>query len=733
MGNDQDLEEKIVRSICSSHCGGTCEMKVHVKGNRIVRIEPDDREFRPRLCARGHAYRQRVYAPDRLLYPLKRTGERGSGQFSRISWEEALETVAGEMIRIKADYGNAAILHFCSMCDPHTLHHVGAFHKLLCQFGGYTAPWGFISHEGATFSAGATYGLRRKFTQTEHRPEEYLGSRLIIMWGWNPVTTEQGTLVPLTLARAKEWGTRFICVDPRYTDSAALFADQWIPIRPGSDAAVLLAMAYVIIKENLQDQEFIETHTIGFDSFKAYVLGLEDGKAKNPEWAEAISTIPAATIAELARAYATQKPAVLVTSIAPGRAAYGEQYHRAAAVLEVITGNWQEKNWLSGPSKRLTFNPQFSSPPNAVEMGAPPRRNALPYRGPSVNSSARVNVSMFADAILKGKAGGYPNDYKMLWLSNTNYLNQLGEVNKTVEAFKKLEFLLVTEQFMTASARMADIILPVCTFLERNDLLAPKGYGIYAILNQVIEPLGESRSQLRICQDLALKLGINDYGAQSDGELVEELVAKLAEEVDLPDLDSMRQEGFCFGKLRKPKGATQPEGPKPQAPAFRTPSGKIEIYSEIIARIGDPLIPTLPAYIEPWESPNDPLAGQYPLQLITPHFKRRAHSQFDNLPWLRELQTQMVSINTIDAEARGIRPGDLVRIFNDRGEVQISAKVTERIIPGVVALPQGAWYDPDKQGIDQGGCANVLTKNAISPGGAFICNTALVQIERVEG
>jgi anaerobic dimethyl sulfoxide reductase subunit A len=722
-------EEKIIRSICSSHCGGTCEMKVHVRDNRIVRIEPDDRPFRPRLCARGHAYRQRVYAPDRLLYPLKRTGLRGSGAFERISWDEALETIAEKMQRIKTEYGNASILHFCSMCDPHALHHVGAFHKLLCRFGGYTAPWGFISHEAATFSAGITYGMRRKFTQTEHRPEEYLQSKLIIMWGWNPVTTEQGTNVPLFLALAKEKGTRFICVDPRYTDSAAVFADQWIPIRPGSDTAVLLAMAHVIIQEDLLDRNFIEAHTFGFEPFKEYVLGRTDGLAKTPAWAEGISTIKAETIADLARAYALQKPSVLVTSIGPGRSAYGEQYHRAAAALEAITGNWQHQNWLSGGAGSSKANPTPSAPSNPVESEAPPRRNALPYRGASVNSSARVNVSLFADAILKGKAGGYPHDYKMAWFSNTNYLNQLGEINKAVRAFQELEFVLVTEQFMTPTAQWADIVLPVCTFLEREDMLAPKGYGVYALLNQAIEPLGESRSQLQICQALAPRLGINDYGSESDKELVKTLVDRLKEAVDLPDLEVLREEGFYFPQRRsedKPKA-----GPNAPAMNFRTPSQKIEIYSRIAVTIGDPLIPALPTYLEPWESPHDPLALKYPLQLITPHFKRRAHSQFDNLPWLRELQTQAVSLNTIDAEARGINTGDLVRIFNDRGEVRIPARVTERIMPGVVALPQGAWYQPDEQGIDHGGSANVLTKNVTSPGGSFVCNTALVQISKV--
>jgi anaerobic dimethyl sulfoxide reductase subunit A len=730
-GKKAETEEHIVRTICNSHCGGTCEMKVHVKGNKIIRIEPDDREGHPRMCARGHAYRQRVYASDRLLYPLKRKGPRGAGEFERISWDEALETVAKEMKRVKAAFGNAAMLHFCSMCDPHTLHHVGAFHRLLCQFGGYTAPWGFISHEGATFSAGVTYGARRKWIQTEHAPEEYFNSRLIIMWGWNPATTEQGSMIPLVLALAKERGARIVSVDPRHTDSAATFADQWIPIRPGTDAAVLLSMAYVIIKENLQDQHFIDTYTVGFDQFRDHLMGLEDKLVKTPEWAEGISGIPAKTIADLAREYACHKPATLATSIAPGRSAYGEQYHRAAAALEAITGNLIFKNWQSGPSRGLSFNPQLPSPPNQVETGMPPRHNALPYRSATVNSSARVNVSSFADAILKGKAGGYPADYKLIWLSNTNYLNQLGDINKTIEAFKKLEFILVTEQFMTATARFADIVLPVCTFLERNDIVAPKAGFVFAILNKAVEPLGESRSQLQICQALADKLGIADYGSQSDEEMVKHIVAKASEEVDLPDYDALRKQGIYWVKRDKPEEASNRKPTPDEHQPFRTPSGKIEIYSEISAGMNHPQIPPVPTYIETWESLNDPLAEKYPLQLISPHFKRRAHSQFDNLPWLRELQNQAVSINSVDAECRGINNGDRVRIFNGRGEVRIAARVTERIMPGVVALPQGAWYAPDEKGIDHGGCANVLTRNVISPGGAFASNTALVQIEKV--
>ena len=719
--------EKIIRTVCNSHCGGTCEMKVHVSGGRIVRIEPVEGDDKPKLCARGHAYRQRVYAPDRLLYPLKRTGSRGSGEFSRISWDEALETIAAQMTRVKAAYGNASILHFCSMCDPHVIHHVGAFHRLLCLFGGYTAPWGYISCEGAAFSAGVTYGTRMRGLYTGREPQEFLDTRLIIMWSWNPGTTELGTLLPLTLARAKEQGTRIVCVDPRFTDSAAVFSEQWVPIRPGTDVAAMTAMSFVIVKENLQDQKFIDEWTVGFDDFRDYLFGRKDGVAKSPEWAAAITGIPPETIAALAREYAGTRGAVLATGFGAGRTAMGEQYHRAAAALEAITGNVDVRHWLPKP-RVARYHPFIPSPPNQVEAEAPPRLNALPFRGASVNSSARVNVSLFADAILKGRAGGYPADYKMLWLSNTNYLNQLAEVNKTAEAFRKLEFMLVTEQFMTSTARFADIVLPVCTFLERDDLYAPMGSDEYCVLGRAIEPLGESKSQLDICAALAPRLGINDYSDRPAEMLVRDMVGKLSAEIKLPEYDELKDSGIYKLDL----SAERPEKEiSPGKDSMRTPSGKIEIGSEIIARMNEPLIPVVPEYMESWEGLSDPLAEKYPLQLISPHLKRRAHSQFENLPWLRELQVQALSINTVDAEARNIREGDSVRVFNDRGEVRIPARVTERIMPGVVAIPQGAWFSPDENGVDHGGCANVLTKNMTSPGGAFASHTALVQVEKV--
>lgn len=398
---------------------------------------------------------------------------------------------------------------------------------------------------------------------------------------------------------------------------------------------------------------------------------------KSPQWAEPICGIPVAILTDLARDYACTKPASLIPSWAAGRTAYGEQYHRAASILAAITGNVgihggnpavtiiPGASRVDSTSKALSAAGRIPSLPNQVEAGASPRWNALPYRGSSVNSSARVNVSLFADAILKGKSGGYSAEYKFLWLSNTNYLNQLGDVNKTARAFKELDFMLVTEQFMTPTAKFADIVLPVCTYMERNDLYVSSDGGECALLEKAVEPLGESRGQLQICDALAQKLGITDYNDKSDEDWVKTMVSKASQGGNLPDYDTFKKEGSYKRIYSEPDVPFREKIESPQSNPFPTPSGKIEIYSQRIADMNHPFLPPIPKYIETWESLNDALATKYPLQLITTHFKRRAHTQFDNLPWLQELQTQALTINTVDAGLRGIKQGDKVKVFNE--------------------------------------------------------------------
>jgi len=293
---------------------------------------------------------------------------------------------------------------------------------------------------------------------------------------------------------------------------------------------------------------------------------------------------------------------------------------------------------------------------------------------------------------------------------------------------KTIEFVVMFEQFMTPGAKFADILLPVNTCFERNDITVGGATGFYGYMNKAVDSIGESKSHLEICAELAAKLGIPDYSDKSEDELLRAFVKGCD---DIADYETFKKEGIHKIRLAKPHIAFKKQIDDPASNPFPTPSGKVEIYSQRLADMNDPLIPPIPKYIETWESRNDPLARKYPLQLITTHFKRRAHSQYDNIPWLRELQTQAVWINSADARVRGIKDGDMARIFNDRGEVVIPAQVTERIMPGVVDIPQGAWYNPDERGVDRGGCANVLTRDEHSPGGAFCSNTCLVQVEKV--
>ncbi|MEK7848220.1 MAG: molybdopterin-dependent oxidoreductase, partial [Chloroflexota bacterium] len=289
-------------------------------------------------------------------------------------------------------------------------------------------------------------------------------------------------------------------------------------------------------------------------------------------------------------------------------------------------------------------------------------------------------------------------------------------------------FLVVMEQFMTPTAKFADILLPTTTFLERNDIDAGVGGAYYGFVNKCIEPLGETRSHLDIGRDLAVRLGVGkEFGEKSEEEYLREVVRSS----EVPDYDEFKKQVIYRLKLDEPYVAFQQQIEDPAHYQFKTPSGKIEIYSQAWEEFSHPEVPALPQYIEGWESRNDPLAQKYPLLLITTHFRRRSLSQFENVPWVRETQQQAVIMHGVEALARGIADGDMVRVFNERGVLELPARVTERIMPGVVDVPHGAWYDPGPDGVDRGGNANVLTKDAYSPGGSFPYNTALVQVVRV--
>ncbi|TMJ66119.1 MAG: hypothetical protein E6G91_20165, partial [Alphaproteobacteria bacterium] len=383
--------ETVVTSTCGHNCGGRCVVNAHVVDGRITRISSDPAKWVPELpplqaCARGFGQIERVYHPDRLQHPLRRTGPRGSGQFERISWDEALDVVAREMLRVRTRYGNASILDASRSGSLSALHGRTAAQRFLYMFGGCTELWSNMSAEAEIFSVRMTFGAKAVYKSAGREPTDYVNSKLILMWGWSPGDGTFGTGTYQYLRLAKKRGVRIVSIDPRRTRSSAVLADEHVFIQPSTDAAALIAMAYVIASEGLHAAP-------EGASYRSYLNGLSDGVKKTPEWAAQITGMPAETIRRLAIEFATTKPAALQCGYAPGRTAYGEQFHRAAYALAAMTGNVGIKGGNSGVSNGATGRTGIKSLP----AGANP-------------IDARVSSPMLADLLARGKGGGYPAD-----------------------------------------------------------------------------------------------------------------------------------------------------------------------------------------------------------------------------------------------------------------------------------------------------------------------------------
>jgi anaerobic dimethyl sulfoxide reductase subunit A len=683
----------IITTTCANNCGGKCLLKVHVQDDIITRIETDE-DPRLRACARGRAYRQYVYHPDRLRHPLKRIGERGEGKFERISWDEALDTIAQELLRVKDTYGAEAIFSVCysgSVTSLHSAFPYGPQHRLMDMLGGKTLLAGDASAGGGEAAGYYTYG--EPFCTGNDR-EDLLNSKLIIMWGWDPAISIMGSSTRWIMTQAKEKGIKIVSIDPRYTNSAAAWANQWIPIIPGTDAAMMLAMAYVMIDEGLQDQRFLDNYTVGFELFRDYIMGSEDSVARTPQWAERITGVPATTISALAREFATTRPAALQTGYGPQKTARGDQFMRAGMTLAAMTGN------IGIPGGSAAGN----------GAAAP-----LPLGHAFIDEfkiSSYVSHMRWADAVLKGKAAGYPSDIKLVYISFSNLLVTFQNITKGTEALKIPEFIVVHEQFMTPTARFADILLPVNTCLERNDICQSLTAGGYAIfMPKAIAPLPESKTDLEIFEELTDRLGLNkQFNPKNEKEWFDAILEPLKD----AGRKELKKEGYYRSKEREkaPYVAFRNQIEDPTNHPFFTPSGKIEIFSQRLADFNQPeAIPPIPKYIEPWEGRDDPKTQEYPLQLLTGVSKKRAHSTFDNIPWLQEIEPHAMWINPLDAQQRGLKDGQRVLVYNDRGQLTITVKITERIMPGVVSIEGGTWFSPDQRSIDQAGSANVLTRD----------------------
>ena len=777
---DNDLTTVVTS--CAHNCGSRHMLVAHKKGDVIVRLSTDDGRYQKggefgkdtfeepqmRACLRGRSYRSRLYSQERLLYPMISTGKRGEGKFKRASWDTALDHVAGKMEELKSKYGPTALLDQAYAGASYGVLHKsdqieGLQARFLGMYGCRTSSWSVPSYEGTKFSSKTTFGT----IEDGNEDDTFAASKLIIMWGWNPAYTFHGGNTFYYMRMAKQNGCKFVLVDPQYTDSASAYDAWWIPIRPNTDAAMMAGMAHYIFTEKLQDQKFIDKFVQGMDAgtmpdwakdkenFKDYILGKYDNTPKSPEWAAEICGVSADDIKKLAKMYATTKPAALKASWAPGRNAYGEQYNRMAAALQSMTGNI---GILGGCAE-------------GIGKAWHAEGVAYPYDEFANVFYESIKSDRWAHCVLNypnvkreeiglwpgGKAGDgvIPNIRGIFW-QGSDWFNQLTNINKEIKAINKLDLVVCSDSTITPSGLYADVLFPIATHFERHDVALPWYKGHYYIHRpKVIEPMGESKTDFQIYTELAYRLGGEQFGkrynpkANRDYFLHNDAVdnAYLQEwwehkvmahqHVDM-SWEEFQKYGIYKFKLDRPHVAFQDNVEK--GVPWPTASGKIEIFSGQLAQYDDWTktaygyeIPAIPKWIVPFEYLGDKeKIVKHPFHLISPHPRHRTHSIFNNVGWLRETYEQEVTINASDAKKLGIKTGDTVEVFNDRGKVVVPAYVTERCMPGVLVIYEGAWIDLDENGIDRSGNPDMLTLDEPSPAGSFAYNTVLANIQKTD-
>ncbi|GCB32650.1 dimethyl sulfoxide reductase subunit A [Mesosutterella multiformis] len=725
---------------CVINCGQRCALRVFSHNGQVIRIETDNTQpdtlgpRQLRACQRGRSMRERIYSPDRLRFPMKRVGERGEGKFERISWDEALDTIAKEWTRIKNQYGNDSIYwQYCSG-QQSLVSSRRAWQRLMNLMGGYLQYYGSYSNAQGAAAFPKTYGGR-----PSSLPSEIANAELYVLFGNNPSVTRpsgggKGFQIDAALTRHRP--KKIIVIDPAFTDTCTARADQWIPIRPGTDAALISALAYEFITNGWIDQAFLDRYCVGFDEktlpksapaksdYKSYILGAgPDGTAKTPEWAAPITGIPVDVIRSLAREMAMTKPLFVSQGWGPQRQANGEATCRAIAMVPILLGQVGLPGTNTGAHEGNTSFPAVYLP-----IGKNPVKATIP-------------VYMWTDAILRGPEMTRRNSalhgaeklrtgIKMIVNSGGNtMINQHGDCNWTDKVLRdtsKCEFILVCDNMMTPSARYADILLPDTLGPETNDAACQGGsHGDVACMlaiQEAVKPMYDQKSSFEICRLLAAKLGLEEKFTEGRSQMgwvkwcYEETRKKVPQ---LPDFATFWKDGMAkVWGYRKDPIALEAFRKDPMKHPLKTPSGKIEIYSEQLAREtadweipeGDVISP-IPIFYRTWDMPGDPEGKAFPLQCFGFHGPGRIHSTFHNLPKLRYLHPDMVVMNPIDAEARGIKDGEKVVVFNRRGGVMLPARVTPRIMPGVITIPQGAWYKPtmvNGMRIDVGGCINTL-------------------------
>src|SRR6266404_3552058 len=648
-------EMKIIHAACPHDCPDTCAMLVEVEGGRATKVsgDPDHPPTQGFLCTKVARYLERVYNPDRLLYPMRRIGAKGEGRFERISWDEALETIVKRFQQISESSdgpesilpysygGTMGIVNNGSM-DRRFFHRLGAskLARTICSAAG---------GEALRLTVGAKIGTDM---ENSHR------ARLIVLWGTNTLSSNIHLWPQIKEALAN--GARLIGVDP-YRNHTHDHCHQFIQVRPGTDAALALAMMNVIISEGLEDRDYIDRYTLGFDKLR------ERAAEFPPARAAQICGVSEKEIESFAREYATTRPAVIRVNYGLQRHAGGGMAVRAVASLPAVTGSWRD----AGGGVLLSTSGMFAFDDKKLQ------RPDLASGNPRT-----INMSRLGEALTEARPA-----VRAIYVYNSNPAAVAPDQSKVLAGFRREDlFTVVHDQFQTDTADYADILLPATTQLEHRDMVKPYGH-YYLVYNEpAIPPLGEAKPNWEVFHLLARRMGFDDacFG-DTDEDIIRQAIATDYAPLRGITFDQLKQQGWARLNL--------PETFAPFADGrFLTPSGKCEFFSETLEQAGlDPL----PAFIPPRESPDSApeLAARFPLQLISPPANSFLNTTFSHLSsFLKSEREPFIQLSAKDAGHRGIDDGDTVRVWNDRGECRLVARITDRVKPGV-AVALSIWWN----------------------------------------
>ncbi|MCK6076658.1 molybdopterin-containing oxidoreductase family protein [Paenibacillus silvae] len=662
--------KRVVKAACPLDCPDTCTMLVTVEDGvaTSVKGDPTHPMTAGHLCSKMNHYQEKVYNPDRILYPLKRVGPKGEGQFARITWDEALDEIAEKFKSITSEYGSQAILPYSYLGTQGILNGLTVgdafFHKLGASVSERT-----FCDSGATsaydFTLGPAVGLD---------PESMVHSKYIIVWGANLLSNNLHQWKFMTEARKR--GAKIVVIDPVHTKTAAQ-ADWHIALRPGTDSALALGMMNVIINENLIDVDYVENYTVGYPELK------ERSQQFPPSRVAEITGLPEATILQLAREYATSQPAAIRVGVGMERNRNGGQSMRAIASLPALVGAFRKPG---GGILQLSL---YNFPLRWDRM----------LRPDMIKPGTRVLNQWRLGKVLAGELEGPP--VKALVVYNSNPAVSTADQGGVLRGLAREDlFTVVSEQFMTDTARYADLILPAASQLEQLDIMFSWGHH-YLTLNQpAIAPMGEAVPNTELFRRLAERMGFDDDCFKlTDEEMVGLFLEWSAPQLQGITMESLKETGFARLNLPHPdEYAPFAEG------GFPTPSGKVELYSSEAAKgnmvsilfregynefqPGEPLDP-LPNYRESAEAH---LKDKYPLNMISPKSHAFINSSFGNFDRQRRIVGEPhIVLHPNDADKRSIQDGQKVRMFNSRGSMEVVAKVNDTVLPGVVVAPVGYW------------------------------------------